>query len=238
VLEFVPVSPRTIGGQLIPGEVKLTLEIGLSRNGQALPALDRQVSEAVGRTDMDEARAATLEAAVQTWAVAYGLAMLDALAQAPDAPSLASVGIEAPAQQVGPFMAWGAHPVLRSTSGPVDAKTTSKFGPSVVSLLAGLTPFTEDIDPGTVHSIEVRARLNTADAPCSVLPSMSQAMSGQTVKSMPLAGEVLVDGQPGGDICELVESVNWPRPGSGSALLWDQYVVLAPSAPDPTLAAE
>ena len=215
VNSFLTLDPRTIGygddAEKIPGEVQLSVTLSLSVDGATL--LTEEQSHAASDADLPLARAKALDEWAQRWVAAYGLATLDAVAGDASAPAL------------GELHAWAAYPVLHGQG--FDPKIANKMAPYVKSMLAALGPFTEGLTTEGLHTVQVKARLGGGGAPgpCGILPPVSMT-PGVTVSIVPLHGEVLVDGQPTGDICTLSEPVAWPLPQGNARLEWDQLAVL------------
>ena len=224
---FVTLEPRTIGmgasAQQIPGEVQLVLAIALAVDGAPLMTVD--VSVAAQDVDLDKARSAVLDQAVERWMVGYGLAVLDAVAEDPTAPALASVGMQVPAQSSGAMRAWAAYPMLRGQN--LDPSTASGLGAGVQSMLGALSPYLDTIDLEGLHSVRVNASLGGSGppGPCGLVPPVALA-SGATASIVPLSGVVEVDGEATGTICEMSEAVAWPLPPAGVVLEWEQFMVL------------
>ena len=227
VAEFVTLEGRTIGmgssAQQLPGEVQLVLELGLKVDGAELMTLE--VAEAASDVDLEVAKDKALDEAIRKWMVGHGLAVLDALTQDADSSALGAVGMKAAPQTSGAFRAWAAYPMLRGHA--VDPQVASRMGPGVESMLAALGPYLETLEPGTLHTVHVHAKLGGTGGPgrCGVLPPIGLS-DGATASIVPLRGEVLVDGEATGTICELSEQVAWPLPPGGTELEWEQFIVV------------
>lgn len=227
IMSFDPSSMgRGEGAQHFPGEVQLSATIGLLVDGAPLMAMEQ--SHDASDMDLNVARDRVLDELTQRWVVTHVSAVLDALSGDPGAPVLASLGMTAAAQPAGDLYAWAGYPVLRGKG--FDPGIANKLGPSVQSMLAAIHPFTEGLGIDKPHVVQVMAKLggNGAPGPCGILPPVSIA-PGTTTSIVPFSGQVLVDGQPTGDICTLSEPVAWPLPPGGAMLEWDQLIVLAPN---------
>lgn len=236
VTHFQTLPGRSIGmgstAQKLPGEAQVELKIGLLIEGEAAPGLDVDITAAESDVDLGAARAAVLEAAVQRWAVGYGLAVIDGMTSTDANPALASLGLKVPGQPLGAFTATAAYPMLGMRGGKLDPKASAGMAPAMTSMLKALEPFTEGLAPTGVHSIRVVAKLGGTGGPgpCGILPPIPAPGSDASVSIVPLEGEVQVDGKKVGDICALSETVAWPLPPAQSQLEWEQFVVLVPSS--------
>ena len=243
VTHFQTLPGRTIGmgstAQQIPGEAQLELTIGLRVHDKAAPGLNVNVTEAASDVDLNQARAAALEAAVQRWAVGYGLAVVDGMSGSNASPSLGSLGLQVPRQTVGEFTASTGYPMLGITGGKLDPKAAAGMAPAMTSMLNALAPFTEGLTPDGVHSVRVLAKLGGpgGPGPCGILPPIPAPGSDASFSIVPLAGEVQVDGEPVGNICALSEAVAWPLPPAKAQLTWEQFIVLVPGTIAEELAA-
>lgn len=226
---FVSLAPRSLGvganAEVIPGEVQLGATVTLTVDDR--PLLSRDLSTAGSDADLGVARGKALDELAGRWGVTVGVAVLDALHGDPAAPALGALGMKVPAQPLGALHGWAAYPLVRGQG--FDARIAQKMAPSVQSMLAVAGPFVQDLPAEGVHTLEIEARLGGSGAPgpCGILPPVAMS-PGATSSIVPLAGRVLVDGQPTGDICTFSESTKWPLPSGGAVLEWDQLVVLAP----------
>ncbi len=229
-LSWMTFDPSSIGrgpdAQHFPGEVQLSAMMSLSIDGAVLFSLEQ--AHAVSDQDLHVARAKVIDELSQRWVVTQISAVMDASSGDPKAPVLASLGMKAKAQAQGELYAWGGYPVLRGRG--FDPGMANKLGPSVQTMLASIGPYVQDLSADTLHVVQVKAKLGGGGAPgpCGIIPPVSMA-PGTSTSIVPLAGQVLVDGQPTGDICAISEPVNWPLPPSGTQLEWDQFIVLAPN---------
>lgn len=239
VSNFLTLDPKTIGygeeAEEIPGEVQITATVTLSMGAATLFSAEQ--SHAGTDADLVAARAAALDTWAGRWVASYGLGFVDALAGDVGAPALSAVGMAVPAQPAGQLHAWSAYPLLRGKG--FDPKIADQMAPYVKSMAANLAPYVEGLSTDALHTVQVKARLGGGGAPgpCGIMPPIAMT-DGATVSIVPLAGEVLVDGQPTGDICALSEPVAWPLPSGKAQLEWDQLLVLGPATVEAAPAAE
>ena len=227
ITSFMTLDPRQIGmgasAEQVPGEAQLGLSLEVAVDGHSLGAVT--VHDTGNDVDLLAARTAAVDAALQRWMVAYGLAVLDAVVGGEKSAGLESVGLVLSPPETGGHRAYAAYPKLRGQG--FDPSISAKLGPNVGSVMANLASYVEDLDDDALHSVHMLAKLGGGGAPgpCGILPQVSMA-PGSSTSIVPLHGEVLVDGVAKGDICALSEPVAWPLPQGGALLEWEQYAVV------------